>query len=153
MADPTVTPAQFRASFPAFASQTTYPDDIVSEWLSVAEMMLRPARWGAALSLGLKLFAAHNLALNRQEVKAAASGAVPGISTGVITNKAVGPVSAGFDATAASQLDAGHWNLTTYGTRFYRMALMMGAGPLQSPDNCGILGPPGTVTGGWGDFY
>lgn len=148
MVAPVVTPQQFRVSFPAFGSEVAYPDVIVAEWLAVAELMLRPARWGTMLPTGLKLFAAHNLALNRQEVKSAATGAVPGISTGVITNKAVGPVSAGFDAQAASELDAGFWNLTTYGTRFIHWARMMGAGPLQIPDCGGLLGLPGTIQSG-----
>jgi len=28
-------------------------------------------------------------------------------------------------------LNAGHWNLTVYGTRFIRFAKMFGAGPIQ----------------------
>lgn len=140
MADtPVVTPDQLRVTFPAFKSTVAYPDPVVAEWLGIAQMMLRPARWGTMLPLGIKLFAAHNLALNNQEEKAAARGATPGVSRGPINNESVSKVSVGFDTQAAIELDGGFWNLTTYGTRFLHWARMMGTGGMQVPDNNGAL--------------
>lgn len=150
---PAVTPAALRLTFPAFSSTTNYPDEIVQEWIDIATLMLRPERWGTMYATGIKLFAAHNLALNRSEVRTASRGGVPGVNKGPVNNESVSKVSIGFDTQAASELDGGFWNLTTYGTRFLRWARMMGSGGVQVPSTSG-LGLPGTPTsGGWGfDF-
>lgn len=127
----TVTPASFRANYPEFVSNTAYPDTLITYWLTISALLLNQTRWMNLLDFGTELFVAHNLALERQAVKSAASGAVPGIQTGAINNKSVGPVSQGYDTSAGLELEAGHWNLTTYGTRFIRMARMVGSGGIQ----------------------
>jgi hypothetical protein len=121
----------FRTDFTEFADATAYPDSGVNYWLTVAGLMLDPSRWATLLDLGTELFVAHNLALERQAQKTAANGGVPGISSGPLSAKAVDKVSASYDTAAGIVKDAGHWNLTTYGTRFIDLALMMGSGGLQ----------------------
>lgn len=104
--------------------------------------------------IGLELLVAHYLVLNKKQVDAAAAGALPGVAEGVIASKSVGPASVSYDTQLAGEPGAGHWNLTTYGQRYYRLADMMGCGPQMSwgSSNSGGTawgGPPGWP--GW--FY
>lgn len=123
--------AKFRASFPEFADAEQYPDPQVNYWLEFGVLMLRPQRWGEALRYGLEFFAAHNLALWRQDMNAARKGGVPGLSTGATSSKAVDKVSVSYDQNVGLVEGAGHWNLTIYGKQFIQLARMMGAGGVQ----------------------
>lgn len=127
----TVTPASFRADYPEFTDTTAYPDSGVTYWLMIAGLLLNVQRWQDMLDVGTELFVAHNLVLERQAQKSAANGAAPGVSTGPISSKTVGPVTQAYDTAAGINQDAGHWNLTTFGTRFYQLMQMFGAGPIQ----------------------
>lgn len=130
----TVTPASFRVDFPAFTNATIYPDGSVTFWLGVATKLLSGSvsvgatRWADMLDVGIELFTAHQLALEKQANDTAVKGGTPGISSGPVASKGVGPVSIGYDTTAGLELDAGHWNLTVYGTRFINLARMVGSG-------------------------
>lgn len=127
-----VTIDQFRKDFTEFSNTAKYPNDGVQFWLTFADkMLINPLRWGDVRNMGIELFVAHNLALENQAQKASKAGGTPGLQMGVLTGKTVGPVSANYDANAGLELGAGHWNLTTYGTRFLRLARMIGAGPIQ----------------------
>ena len=126
----TVTIAAFRQDYPEF-SAAAYPDSGVTYWLTVAGLLLNASRWQDMLDVATELFVAHNLALERQAQKSATTGAVPGLSTGPVSSKTVGPVTQAYDTTAGIELDAGHWNLTTFGTRFINLVRMFGAGPIQ----------------------
>jgi hypothetical protein len=126
-----VTPASFRTDFPEFADDTAYPDALITFWINVAVGMLNACRWGAMLDIGTELYVAHNLVLERQAAKTAAAGGVPGVATGAIASKAVGPVSQSYDTSAGQTEGAGDWNLTVYGQRFARMSAMFGAGGVQ----------------------
>lgn len=142
--------AQFRADFPAFADAALYPAPQVEFWLSMAGQLINTARWGSSAAevwpvdpdpiptrtlfdLGTELFVAHNLALMRRATLAAGSGGtgIPGLSQGIQSNKSVDKVSVGYDVNAGLDMGAGHWNLTLYGSQFYRMMMMAGAGPIQ----------------------
>lgn len=126
--------AKLREAFPEFADATQYPDAQVNYWLDFGKLMLRPERWKEALPYGLVLFAAHNLALWRQDMNAVnRSGipGVPGLSSGATTSKSVDKVSVSYDQNVGLIEGAGHWNLTVYGKRFIQMARMMGAGGIQ----------------------
>ena len=127
----TVTVESFREQFPAFADAVKYSDAAVGLWLTVAQQMVGASRWGDMTDVGVSLYVAHNLALEAQAVKAGNAGAVPGAAVGILNSKAAAGVSAGYDVTTSTEKDAGAWNLTTYGTRFYRLSRMMGAGPVQ----------------------
>lgn len=127
----TVNIATFRADYPEFANAATYPDSAITYWLKVAGLLLNACRWQDMLDVATELFVAHNLVLERQAQKSAAGGAAPGLSTGPVSSKTVGPVTQAYDTTAGINSDAGHWNLTTFGTRFYQLMQMFGAGPIQ----------------------
>jgi hypothetical protein len=127
----------FRRNFPEFNDNNVYPDPVVDMWLAFAGELLAPSlnRWGgltsATYTMGINLMTAHELVLARQAQAAAANGAAPGMQSGPINNKSVDKVSVGYDTAATIEEGAGHWNLTTYGSRFLRLAKMMGAGPIQ----------------------
>lgn len=80
---------------------------------------------------GLELMVAHNLVLERRAQDENSKGNVPGWGRGLINNASVDKASVGYDTANVIEEGAGHWNLTTYGTRFYRMLNMVGAGPFQ----------------------
>jgi hypothetical protein len=116
---------------------------MVNYWLTFAGKLVNAARWGNLTDDGIQLFAGHNLSLERKAMDASDNGATPGESVGVINNMSVDKVSVGYDSASAAELDAGHWNLTIYGTRFVRLARMMGSGGLQ------IGGGEGLAIGAW----
>lgn len=127
----TVTAASFRADFPEFASTANFPDAGVNFWIGVAGKLLNAERFADMLDTATELFVAHQLVLERQAQKSVASGAVPGVTTGAISSKTVGPVTQAYDTSAGIEEGAGHWNLSTYGTRFIQLVRLFGAGPIQ----------------------
>jgi hypothetical protein len=52
-------------------------------------------------------------------------------ASGIVSSKSVDKVSVSYDTSGAMEAGAGHWNLTTYGTRYIRLVKLVGAGPLQ----------------------
>lgn len=129
----TVTVADFRAHYPEFGDAVAYPDAGVTYWLGVAGKLLNASRFSDMLDIATELFVAHNLVLERQAQRAAASASkgAPGLNKGAIASEAVGPVSASYDTSSGIEDGAGHWNLTTFGTRFISLVRMFGAGPIQ----------------------
>lgn len=121
-----------RTDFPEFADGTKYPTGTVNFWLSVGAKLLNAERWGELLDHGLELFTAHHLVVSARDVTAAAGGkGVPGTASGVVSSKSVGNLSLSYDTGAGIEENAGHWNLSTYGTQFINLARMVGAGPVQ----------------------
>jgi len=143
----TVNVAQFRADFTEFTNATTFPDSGIQFWLTTAYLMLPACRWSTLLDLGAELFAAHNVVLEALATRSVATGALPGLQLGVVSGKSVDRVSLSYDAQAGLEIDAGHWNLTTYGTRFIRFARMAGMGAIQVNDDAGLGGGYGQY--GW----
>lgn len=140
----TFTLIQLRTDFPEFSSSTSYPDAVVNFWLGVAGNMLIANRWGNMLSVGIELYAAHNLVLEAQAAMTTAVGGIPGVSKGPVSGESIDKGSVSYDSVTASEGGAGNWNLTTYGSRFIRMAKMFGAGGLQ----IGIGFNPNPLSGG-----
>lgn len=126
-----VTVASFRGHFNEFASGTRFPNALIEYWAAIAAQLVSPDRWGNLTDVGIELFVAHNLSLERRALDEAARGATPGASPGIVSDKAVDKVKVGYDTQGGAELGAGHWNLTIYGTRYIRLARMMGAGPVQ----------------------
>ena len=121
----------FRTDFPDFADDAKYPDAQVNFYLGLGNKLLNGTRWADVRDYGLELFVAHNLVLSAQDAESAASGDVPGTSTGAVASMAVDKVNISYDNTASLDEKAGHWNLTTYGKQFIRLARMVGAGGVQ----------------------
>ena len=123
--------ALFRQQFPAFADVVRYPDSMIEFWSSVAVNMLIECRWGNVYTQGLSLYVAHQISLAAADAKQAGAGKTPGQGNGVVSNKAVGSASKGYDNASSVEQGAGFWNLTTYGQQYYRLLKMIGAGALQ----------------------
>jgi Protein of unknown function (DUF4054) len=136
------TAAQFLADYPEFdTSDQTDPNAVVfspsaiTYWLNQAVLLLNLQRFGQQYYMAVELFIAHNLALEAWSSQGG-NQTIPGISKGMIAASASGDVSVTYDNEAVLELEAGHWNNTTYGTRLKRLINMAGAGPL-------IVGVPG----------
>jgi len=148
---PVVTVAQFREDFPEFANATTYLPSTLNYWLAVASFLLRPERFvdPNILYLATELFAAHNMVLEAQAQSSAQAGGWPGISKGAISAEGAGDVNLSYDVPDTLEEGAGNYNLTTYGTRFYRLLQLAGMGPIQvGPDGCIAGTVPGASDGG-----
>ncbi len=128
---PTVTPSMLRANFPEFNSAGVYPDNQINFWTGLAYKLLRAEVWCDLLPEGVQLYVAHNLALEKQARDASANGGTPGVNTGPVNNKRVDTVGVGYDSAQATEKDGGNYNLTTYGTRFLRLAKLVGARVVQ----------------------
>lgn len=122
-----VTPTQLRSDFPEFGNVTTYPDSLITFWLTVSVSLLTPEIWCDLLNYGTELFVAHQLALSAQRQAAAAVGGVPGTAVGMTTAKAIDKVSTSFDTASVAIDNAGYYNLTSYGIQFWQLAQMVGS--------------------------
>lgn len=129
----TITPTQFRADFPEFADSTVYTDGMVTFWAGVAVNLINECRWGKLAMQGAELILAHYLDLQAQDVASVGNGGAPGQSSGPIASMAVDKVNIAFDANVAAIEGGGAWNLTSYGTRYLTLALLVGAGGMQLP--------------------
>lgn len=123
--------AAFRAAFPEFADSSIYTEESVSLWLTFATAQVNARRWGTQVNMGIYLYTAHEVTLAGQNLKTASIGGTPGNISGPVNSKTVGSVSVGYDTQAATEKDAGHWNLTSYGKQFIRLARIFGAGTVQ----------------------
>jgi hypothetical protein len=85
--------------------------------------------------IATQMWVAHQVVLEKQALAAAATGGDPGTKIGIISNKSVNGASMGFDvgtiAGGKMQENAGYYNQTVYGMRFYRLMKLRGAGPIQ----------------------
>lgn len=115
--------AQFRLNFPLFVDTVKYPNDMVAFWSTIAESNVAIDKWGDIRNQAVELYTAHHLIL--------ASDSDIGKQTGLLNSKSIGDVSVGYDTGSTSELNAGHWNTTTYGKMFIRLARMYGAGCIQ----------------------
>ncbi len=134
-----------------------YPEPVVAYYIALGVMMLNTCRWGVGATtassppttiydMGLELWAAHHLVLERRALDAAAkANGVPGQVTGPVSSKSVGPATVSYDTGAVVAEGAGFWNLTVYGLRFIRISRMRGTGPVQV--NIGAA-PVGTFPSG-----
>ncbi len=126
----TVTAASFRANFTEFSSVTVYPNAEIDFWIGLALLLHDVGRWGTALDYGIQLFVAHNLSLQFDSKKASASGQNPGKVVGNVTGGTVDKVSYTRDTSSVMDPKNGHWNLSSYGLRYIRLVMMIGAGPV-----------------------
>lgn len=129
--EPLVTPTLFVTNFPAFADTENYPTPVVQFYIEIAYRLLNVYRWGSLYNFGIQLFVAHNLYLERLAQAQADTNAPAGGATGPVASKGAGPLSISWDTSSAAEENAGHYNDSTYGQRFIRLARLLGAGGLQ----------------------
>ena len=130
-ADHIVTTTDFRNFFPEFNDETKYSDALILAYMNVGVQFVSICRWNTSWMFGVCLFAAHELAMGLLASKTAAAGGVPGISTGIVSSKSVGPISKSYDTGFAKYDDAGYWNLTIYGQRYWYFVKLFGTGGTQ----------------------
>lgn len=138
--------------FPELSNTTTFPISTIEYWIGIGEMMLNQWRWGPSdpstqspsvthnfYDYGLELWTAHNmvveaegLATSQQPSGIAGASAIPGAIKGFLNSTSAGDVSVSYGGQSQmmEQGNAGWWNQSVYGQRFYRLAKMVGAGPI-----------------------
>jgi hypothetical protein len=126
-----VTSSTFREHFPEFDSVIKYPDGMVNFWLGIADKVLMIDRWADTKDFGVELFTAHQITIAKSNLNSEATGGLSGQNLGPANSKAVGEVSVGYDTNMSMEAGAGHWNLSSYGKQFIRLARMIGAGAVQ----------------------
>lgn len=127
----------------------------IALWLNVAFKMLNAQRWPDPdiYALGLEQFAAHHVVLEVLAQRDMDVGGVPGVATGMVVGKSSSDVSIAYAPQAVLELDAGHFNYTSFGLRFIHLARMMGAGPIQVNAGCGGGGNAGAYAGPWTSLF
>lgn len=130
----TLTAAQFRVDFSEFADTSKYPDSLVALWLTVAQAQVANAeRWGTLLPTAQELVTAHYLVLATRERQAAANGGTPGTPISLVTAESAADLSTAYNVDALLIENAGLWNQTSYGQKYFSLARMIGAGGIQLP--------------------
>jgi hypothetical protein len=141
---------QFVADFPEFNTSLVVPTpgtnpvqispSTIQYWANVAWAMLNTAysRWTAdgdpnttVFNMGLEMFVAHHVILEVLAQRDMDVGGIPGVAVGIVAGKSAGDVSISYDTGSVLEMNAGHWNYTIYGKRFYRLTQIIGAGPVQ----------------------
>ena len=122
----------FRTAIPVLTKDLV-PDGQVEFYLRFAAKSLNKARWDDLYEEGAYFFAAHYLTLDLEAAKA--KDGTGGISAGagavVSVSKSVGGVSKSESragAAGASYAEAGDYNSTIYGQRYWRLVQIVGAG-------------------------
>lgn len=131
MSAPATFVTNLRESFPEFASETKYTAGMINFWYDLADTMLNVIRWGNLRTAGLTLYVAHQITIAAQNAASGILGAAPGMGLGVTSSESAGPISHSMDTQISSELDAGNFNLTTYGKEYIRLARLVGIGGFQ----------------------
>ena len=112
--------ATFRQTFPEFADATKYPDAQLTFWLTFSANFVNAAKWGDAYDAGLSLVLAHHLVISGN------NQASPGGGSTLSSGESAGDVSISYDTANMIEEKGGHWNTTSYGRQYLRMARFMG---------------------------
>ncbi len=108
--------------FPEFiqgddTEQKRYPDQTILSFIKIGIEFVNIDLWGDNWKWGVCLFAAHELVISINQNEN--GNATPGLTNGVIASKSVGSVSKSYDTGNACYSDAGYYNLTSYGQRYW----------------------------------
>ena len=123
----------FLQNFPQFGDVNIYPPEIINFWVGYGSNFFNKTRWGTLYPYGFQLLLAHNLLVSKDN----------GQVNGIINNKSVDSVSAGYELNALLIEDAGFYNKTVYGIQYIQLAQQIGAGAdvvLNPYNSAGIVG-------------
>lgn len=123
--------AQFRADFPQFSDTIKFPDTQIQFRLNLADKQLDENRFGDMFVYVVELMVAHYIALWASDSRSVAAGGTGGANSGVASSKSVDKISVSYDTGATLNPNAGFWNNTRYGSEFYELLMMFGAGGIQ----------------------
>lgn len=129
----TIAYPDFITAFPEFGNAAAYPQTQVAFWINQGYALLDPTRFNARLDLAVMLFAAHNMIIAARDVAAVTAGGQSGMTTGMLSSKSVGAVSASYDTASAAVGGAESYNQTSYGQRFFKLAKAASAGGVFVP--------------------
>lgn len=127
---PTV--GQVRSDFPIFADKDRFPDSQITFRLNLADKLLSEKSSGRDLfPYWVELFVAHYLTLWDADNVSALMGGTGGVNTGVASSESVDKVSVSYDNSMTLNPDGGFWNNSRYGSEFYELLMLFGAGGRQ----------------------
>lgn len=145
-----ITPSQFRTDFPEFASTTYYPDSVINLWATVAPSLLDANQWGDLFNIGQELFIAHMITLDGMSIAESQRGGLVGYAKGAVASESGDKVSVSYQGSAMLP-DAGHWNMTTFGQRYWQLMQLVGTGVVGvGPNPFGSLCGAGPFVWGFG---
>jgi hypothetical protein len=130
-----MTPAEFREIFPLFEDPEKFSDPRIRYWLTLGEMQIAAARWGALYRHGVALYAAHNLSLEYGLAKGGTYGKGGG---GPVSgaSKTVGAVSKTESYSTLAYEGAGNYAGTEFGRQLWDLIRQFGAGGMQVNNSC-----------------
>lgn len=118
-----MTPSEFKARFPEFASES---DARVQLFITDADPMFDVARWDSFYSLGVANYCAHFLTVANAQAAAGAAGRMLDTST----QKKVGDLSVSKSEAALLAKLKDPFMATPYGIEYRRLARIVGLGAL-----------------------
>lgn len=124
----TVTHAAFVARFPAFKDGQKFPCSLVDLLIAEAPNSVNERIMRKNYDRAVMLYVAHNLVIEAQNTRAAATG-IPGTPVSPVQSKTVGEVSITYDTKGTEIEGAGAWNATIYGQQLYTLMKAVGTGP------------------------
>lgn len=132
------TEAMFIEDYPPFKNKETgecfVPSGMLATFLSMANDIVSPDRWGETWRMAAGLFVAHYATLYLKTIQNNPNGstsignaAASGQMFGIVTSASLGDASVSYDTSAATNLTTnwGQWNLTAYGQQYASLAKMM----------------------------
>jgi hypothetical protein len=109
----------FRETFPAFSDESKYPEEVITPWATIGEQLLTQSRWDILWTLGVQLYVAHNLTIDK-----------PNPTQMLVTqsSKTLAGESISTSNMVIAEKNAGLWNTTTYGQRLFQLMKVVGMG-------------------------
>lgn len=123
--------AQFRLDFPEFADDDVYTDGMCEFWSGLGEQMNSLDVFGSVYNKLIELFTAHNISIQAKNIAVTDVGGVPTGDGGALSTKTVGSITMEYDTASSSVLDAGDFNLTSYGRQYVMIRNMFSCGVMQ----------------------
>ena len=114
-----ITPADFRARFPEFASLL---DPYIQQFIDDAILFLDETRFNIYYNYACLYYVAHNIYMAQQQSKGTVN------VTGALSGASVGDTSASFASYAPQNYTDAYFSQTNYGIQYLRFATLAGAG-------------------------
>lgn len=146
--------SEFQTAFPEFAPYNLAAPAI-QFWIEYAKVFLNGQVWGSEAPVGAPLapydygvlfHTAHHIAVGLQNATVVGTNpatgqaiGAPGLTQGIESAKTVDKVSVSLDVGSIAEEAAGHWNATSYGRNFVRLAKQFGNAPMYVGAGFGSL--------------
>ena len=131
LADGKVKKAVVLEYVPDLYTHTHTHTHLVAVLIGKSEKVISEKIFGDLTDHARRLFVAHNLTLQAQNVSTSSAGGMPGFNGGITASKSVGSASISYDTGSSAEDGGGSYNLTIYGKQLYRLMKTFGAGCIQ----------------------